>query len=146
MRLLRRLFRFWLLNLSFIVLAITGCWTHWYPRFQDLGWGLVEMAHVAVGWVALPVLIGYQVHHLASQWGDLKDFYRWNGIVLTVLTTVAFGTGVWLELRIPGGAPDFVRPLHFVTTFIVFAALIIHTMRVWRAWIGARLKRLRPGK
>lgn len=142
MRLLRRLFPFWALNLAFVVLAATGCWTHWYPRFRDLGWGLAEMAHVAVGWVALPVMIGYQVHHLRAKWTDLSEFWQWNGLILTIITVVAFGSGVMLELRISGGLPGFVTTVHFVSTFIVFGVLILHTVRVWRAWLRARFRRL----
>jgi len=144
-RLLRRLFPFWVLNLAFVVLAATGFWTHWYPRYRDLGWGLVEMAHVAVGWVALPVMIGYQVHHLKEKWTDLSEFWQWNGLVLTVVTVLAFLTGVALELRISGGLPQAVTTLHFVSTFVVFVVLTVHTVRVWRAWLRARLRRFTGG-
>ena len=141
MRLLRRLFPFWALNLSFIVLAATGLYTHYYPRFYDLSWGLVEMAHVFIGWVALPVMIGYQVHHLKAKWTDLSEFWQWTGLKLTSITVIAFGTGVLLELRIAGGLPQIVTTTHFVSTFIVFGVLVVHTFRVWRAWLRARFRR-----
>jgi hypothetical protein len=141
-RLLRRLFPFWALNLSFVVLAATGLWIHLYPRFHDLRWGLGEMAHVAVGWAALPVMIGYQMHHLKAKWTDLSEVWQWTGLILTVVTVLAFGTGVLLELRIPGGLPQAVTTAHFVSTFLVFAVLTIHTVRVWRAWLRVRIRRL----
>ena len=112
------------------------------PRFSGLQWGLVEMAHVAVGWVALPLALGYQVHHLASKWTDLREFWQWTGLLLTLLTVVAFGTGVALELRVPGGLPAAVTVLHFVSTFALFGLLVVHTLRVWRAWLRARFRRL----
>lgn len=141
MRALRRLFPFWLLNVLFFVLAATGLWTHWYPRFRDLGWGIPEMVHVALGWVCLPVLIGYHVHHLVKHWGEFSDFWRWNGLVATAIALVVMGTGVWMELRIDGGPPGWVRPLHFVTTFALYALLIGHTWRIWTTWVGAKLGR-----
>ncbi len=144
MRLLRRLFPFWALNLGMIALAATGLWIHEVPRFGGLRWGLVEMAHVLVGWVVLPAMIGYQVHHLAAKWTDLTEFWQWNGLLLTALTAIAFGTGAALELRVPGGLPRAVTSVHFASTFAVFAALVVHTLRVWRAWLRARLRRLRP--
>ncbi len=142
MRLLRRLFPFWAINLGFLLLAMTGLWIHRVPRFSGLQWGLVELAHVGVGWVALPLTLGYQVHHLASQWTDLREFWQWTGLLLTLLTALAFGTGVALELRIPGGLPAAVTTLHFASTFLLFALLVVHTLRVWRAWLRARVRRL----
>ncbi len=61
------------------MLPVTGGWTCGSPRSQDLGRGLLAMAHGLVGWAALPALLGDPVHRLASKWGDPKGSSRWSG-------------------------------------------------------------------
>ena len=140
LRILRAVFPFWALFWGLVVATATGLWIHWYPRWQDLAWGLTEMVHVFLGWPALALWLGYNVHHLRRKWGDFRAPARILGLILTTSAGVAFITGVWLVQRSEGGPPAFVRTLHFWTTFPIFPVMLLHTWKPMGRWLRAQLR------
>lgn len=129
-----------------LVTAIgTGLFVHWYPRWQDLAWGLTEMIHVFLGWPALALWLGYNVHHLARHWGSFREWSRILGLIVTTSAGIAFATGVWLVIRSEGGPPPIVRQLHFWCTFPILPVLLIHTWKPMIRWLKAQARGEPPG-
>ncbi len=137
-RLLRFLFPFWGLFWLTLFATASGLWVHWYPRWRDLGWGLVEMLHVFFGWIGLAILAGYLVHHLIRHWGDFTELVRAIGLIVAGLLGAAALSGVVLVLNIDGGPPGFVRSVHFWSTFPIFPLLLWHTWGYLRRWLRAQ--------
>ncbi len=140
LRLLRAVFRFWWLFWGIAIASGTGLWLHWYPRWQDLGWGMTEMVHVFLGWPALALWAGYNVHHLTRHWGNFRAMSRILGLIVTTSAGIAFLTGVWLVIRSEGGPPAYVRTLHFWTTFPIFPVLLVHTWKPMGRWFKAQVR------
>jgi len=137
-QLLRKLFPFRFLLPVFLVVAASGLWLHWYPRFQDIAWGLTEIVHITLGWFALAVWTGYQCHHLALKWGSFTEIWRIFGVLLGSVTLVAFTTGALLVLG-EGQPAGWLLPSHFLSTFLLLAMLVIHPARVWTGWLRNRI-------
>lgn len=137
-RLLHVLFPFW--GLLWLTLALTGSglWLHWREPWSGLGWGGVEMAHVAVGLVAAAVLLGYLVHHLVRHWGNFTELQRMLGVLLSLDLVAVMGTGLWLEVLTDTPVPGWVIPLHFWTTLPILPLLILHTLQYVRRWMASR--------
>ncbi len=140
LRVLLALAPFWWLFWGLAVATGTGLWLHWYPRWQDLGWGLTEMVHVFLGWPALALWVLYNVHHLSRHWGDFRALKRMLGLTLTTSAGLAFLTGVWLVQRSEGGPPAFVRTVHFWTTFPIFPVMLVHTWKPMIRWFKAQVR------
>lgn len=122
---LRFLAPFWLLLAGLVLLALTGFQLHWTPRFSGLAWGLTEMAHVWLGWIAAVLLVGYLVHHLHRRWGDWRRPQRILGLVVVVTVLALTGSG-WL-LSVPlATRPGWLLPLHFVATFVLIGLVVTH--------------------
>jgi hypothetical protein len=140
LRLLLAVFPFWGVFWGMAIATGTGLWIHSYPRWQGLAWGLTEMVHVFLGWPALALWAGYNVHHLTRHWGNFAATSRILGLIVTTSAGIAFLTGVWLVIRTEGGPPGFVRPLHYWTTFPIFPVLLIHTWKPMGRWLKAQLR------
>jgi hypothetical protein len=132
---LRALTPFRLVLAVSVVLAATGCWLHWTPRFGGLPWGLTELAHTWIGWGSLALLAGYLIHHLRAKWGRSTKLQRGLGWALAGVASVLSLTGVMLAIAWVGGPPDLVLRLHFVGTFVLAALLLWHTSPPWRRWL-----------
>ncbi len=139
-RILRALFPFWWLFWGLAIATGTGLWIHWYPRWQGMAWGVTEMVHVFLGWPALALYLGYNVHHLMRHWGDFREKARVLGVLLTGSALVAFASGVWLVLPSEGGPPGGVKGAHFWSTFPIFPLVLWHTWRVMTGWLRAQVR------
>lgn len=140
-RLLKRVLPGWGFLVVMALLAGSGAWLRESERFASIAWGLTEMVHVHLGWIALLGTAGYLVHHLARTWGPLRRPQRILGLGLVAVTAAASITGGVLVLGLSGGPPDWVRPVHWATTWILLVLFAWHAARGWGKGLVRALRR-----
>ncbi|MCO4773893.1 MAG: cytochrome b/b6 domain-containing protein [Deltaproteobacteria bacterium] len=136
--LLRKVLPGTLMALLFAVLAATGFFLHWSPRFQSIQWGLTEMVHVWIGWASLMAVGGYLIHHLARTWGPWTTRQRLLGILLTADVVAALLTGIVVVWPPGGGPPSWAVPVHFASTFALLGLFVLHSAVGWTRWLKRR--------
>jgi hypothetical protein len=141
---LRFLFPFKLLLPTLLFVAGSGIYLRVQPRFHDLAWGLTETLHVAVGWLALAVYLGYQIHHLSRKWGNFANRWRLLGLSLLSCTVVALVTGVML-IQGSEAPPPWVRTAHLAVTPLLLVLLVLHPSRALTRWFRSRTTRPKGG-
>ncbi len=142
-RWLRALFAFRFLAGAMLFTAGTGLFLRGMDRFGGLAWGLSEWGHVVVGWVALPLFLGYLLHHVAKRWGSLGSFFRLLGLALAATLGLALLSGVLLDQVPAAGSWSGVRTLHYVATFPILALLVLHPARIALAKTALWMRSLR---
>jgi hypothetical protein len=141
-KVMKPLFPVGLLLAAFGLLAATGGWLHWTPRFGGLSWGLTELAHVWLGWACLIAVVGYLVPHLVRHRDLHAPPQRLLGWLMAVAAVVVLGTGAVLGIGVVGGPPGWLRSLHFHGTWALLGLTLVH---VPISWIHERARRTAQG-
>jgi hypothetical protein len=129
-RWLRSLFSFRFLAGAILFTAITGLFLREEERFDGLAWGLSEWGHVVVGWIAVPLCLGYLLHHVSTRWGSFRSIFRLLGVGLASALCVALLSGAFLDL-VPGAMSwPGLRNIHYIATFPILLLLLLHPARI----------------
>ena len=130
-KVLKALFPVGLVLAAFGLLAVTGGWLHWTPRFGGLSWGLTELAHVWLGWACLVGVAGYLAPHLVQHRDLQARIQRPLGWATAAAAVVVLGTGAVLAIGVATGPPGWIRALHFHGTWALLGLTLAHVPIGW---------------
>lgn len=117
-----------------LLLIATGSWLWFTPRFAGAAWGVSEMIHALIGWLAIAAVALYTVWHVPRSWRDRRSRVRLPGLVLIALILATAATSVALVSTMPAGAAPSIRVVH------VLAAIAAWGVGLWHAWPRGRTR------
>ena len=147
---LRSLFSFRFLAGAILFTAGTGLFLREQEPFGGLAWGLSEWGHVLAGWIAVPLFLGYLLHHVFTRWGSFQAVFRLLGVGLALALCAALLSGAFLDL-VPGAMSwPGLRETHYIVTFPILLLLLLHPARValkrTGRWTQSLRRAQRPGR